>query len=754
MPENLCTYGRIVTAQRLEALLSEVEGVRNGEDVEYVHRMRVASRRLRSALRIFGECFKGKREKRWRRAVKQVTTSLGEARDLDVQMDLLGSIGKSWEGEEAIGLALVIESLRCRRTSLQPEVVALMDAVVGDGEFQEMRSELAAPVEWKGDPPILYPYAFAHAAVAVEELMEHSHSVPVYEDWQGHHALRIAGKHLRYALEAFREAYPDGLDNDLKALKKLQDTVGELHDCDVWLQRLPGLREEAPSALKAIDRLQITFESRRRERHAKLVEQWFAMLQERFLFRLLDKLKGRPLVETCPVKVALISDAHGNVSALRAVMEHARANGATAFLNAGDAVGLPHPMETIQMLRDKDVLSVVGNIDRAALKIASGKKVKDRQWELATEMLGKDELEWLGSLPDELRLDICGRTVLVTHASPGEEAEKLTPSTPETRLRHLAEGGRADVIVTGHSHVPMVRECAGTVFVNPGSVGRPRDGADASYALLDFPSMDVKLIRVPYDAQGAADELRAQGFKDLPKDVEKGRTADKVRDAAAWAEHFRIDRDHAEQVRTLAALIFDNTRGMHRLDPKDRELLEMAAMVHDVGLNEGAEGHQRRALDIVMNSDLPLDEVEKRMLACIARYHGLRSPRCDDRVFKGLTRSERKRVTKIYSHAGLGGRPRSQPRLPGGRDGGDGGQKGREDKDHRTGGPLIGEGMGLPQGRSVRPRLRPGGDHLWLSRKKEKWYRSWTSAPTPYGCWWCASIPTAPTRSSASRRRW
>jgi len=647
LTDDLCAYGRMIAAQRLEALLAEVEGVRDGEDIEYVHRMRVASRRLRSALRIFGECFKGKKAKRWRKAVRQITASLGEARDLDVQIELLGEMAKDWQGEEAVGVALIIEMLRCRRTSLQPEVVALMDGIAGDGAFQEMRSEIAGTEKPDVDGSALHPYAFAHASVAVDELMEHSHSVPVYEDWQGHHALRIAGKHLRYALEAFRDAYDDGLDDEIKVLKKLQDTVGELHDCDVWLQRLPGLREEAPTAERAIDRLGTVFEGRRRELHSKLVEMWFALLQERFLFRLLDKLKGRPLIEACPVRVALISDVHGNLAALQAVMEHARANGVTAFLNAGDAVGLPHPVETIDLLREKEVLSVIGNIDRAALRIASGKKVNDRQLEMATEMLGKDGMEWLASLPDDLRLDICGRTVLVTHASPGQEAEKLTAFTPENRLRHLAGTSRADVIVTGHSHMPMVRECAGTVFVNPGSVGRPRDGPEASYALLDFPSMNVKLIRVSYDAQGAADELRVQGFKDLPKEVENGRAADKVRDAGAWAELFHIERAHAEQVRSLATLIFDNTRGLHRLDPKDRELLEMAAMVHDVGISEGAEGHQRRALDIVMKADLPLEEVERRMLACIARYHGQRSPRRDDKVFKGLTQSERRRVVKL-----------------------------------------------------------------------------------------------------------
>jgi exopolyphosphatase/guanosine-5'-triphosphate,3'-diphosphate pyrophosphatase len=159
--------------------------------------------------------------------------------------------------------------------------------------------------------------------------------------------------------------------------------------------------------------------------------------------------------------------------------------------------------------------------------------------------------------------------------------------------------------------------------------------------------MNVELVRVAYDANNVAEELRGQGFKDLPGELENGRTRDKVAEVGAWAEGLHGDRQHAEQVRTLAVLIFDGTRGLHRLDPKDRELLEMAAMVHDVGLSEGAEGHQRRALDIVMRGELPLEEVERRMLACIARYHGMRSPRRDDKVFKGLTESERRRVAKL-----------------------------------------------------------------------------------------------------------
>ena len=100
-----CAYGRWVTIQRLDALLAEVDGVRSGEDIECVHRMRVASRRLRSVLRLFGECFKGKRGKRWRKAVRKVTATLGEARDLDVQLELLEALSGNGRRRSTLSLS-------------------------------------------------------------------------------------------------------------------------------------------------------------------------------------------------------------------------------------------------------------------------------------------------------------------------------------------------------------------------------------------------------------------------------------------------------------------------------------------------------------------------------------------------------------------------------------------------------------------------------------------------------------------------
>jgi len=637
-----CAYGRWVTSQRLDALLAEVDGVRRGEDIECVHRMRVASRRLRSVLRLFGECFKGKRGKRWRKAVRKVTATLGEARDLDVQLELLEALSREWK--EAVDLEPVIATLRRRRDALQPGIAALMDEISGGGAVQELRAELKG-AEWDGDASALRPYAFAHASVAVEELMAHSHSVPVYEDWQGHHELRIAGKRLRYVLEAFRDAYPDRLEGELRTLKALQDVVGELHDCDVWLQGLPAMQEEVPQASLAFDRLQETFEARRRILHGELVETWGALVQERFFSRMLEGLKGHRSGEGAPVVLALLSDVHGNSTALRAVLKDARERGATAFLNAGDTIGLPRPGEAVRTLDAPEGLSVLGNVDRAVLRSKGGRGTGDRQLEMAAALLGQREWEWLSSLPEELRLDVRGRTLLIVHASPGQEEERLLPSTPEARLREVVEGAGADIIVTGHTHVPMVRACGGALFVNPGSVGRPRDGAEASYALLELPAMRAELHRVAYDAEGVAGELRSMGFKDLPEAIVHG--MDPMGTLGSWAEGLHGDRAHAEQVRALALLLFDQTCELHCLSPRDRQLLEMAALVHDVGLRDGTEGHQRRALDIVLKADIPVNADDRLMLACVARYHGRRPPRASDRGFRDLRERDRERVRKL-----------------------------------------------------------------------------------------------------------
>ena len=87
--EHYRAYGAERLLASLDSLTSEIKGVKGEDDIEFVHRMRVASRRLRSALVLFGECFEEEDVRKWNRAVRSVTRDLGEARDLDVQIAFL-----------------------------------------------------------------------------------------------------------------------------------------------------------------------------------------------------------------------------------------------------------------------------------------------------------------------------------------------------------------------------------------------------------------------------------------------------------------------------------------------------------------------------------------------------------------------------------------------------------------------------------------------------------------------------------------
>ena len=90
--EAVCVYGAKIINTHVLAMQAEIEGVLEAKDIEYIHRMRVASRRLRSALAIFKGCLSSKDFKNFARDIRDVTRSLGAARDLDVQLGVLESV--------------------------------------------------------------------------------------------------------------------------------------------------------------------------------------------------------------------------------------------------------------------------------------------------------------------------------------------------------------------------------------------------------------------------------------------------------------------------------------------------------------------------------------------------------------------------------------------------------------------------------------------------------------------------------------
>ncbi len=197
------------------------------------------------------------------------------------------------------------------------------------------------------------------------------------------------------------------------------------------------------------------------------------------------------------MRYAVLGDIHGNSAALESVWEALGQAGLTdrPVLNAGDNVGYGDaPEACLRFLQTHpNVLTVKGNYDKNVACFPEKEAEYRRKWGKARpekfEALRRDsdrisaaDRDWLLALPQERTVTLDGTSVLLTHYSPGGK-EGLGRWTPDTRLRQIADGTEAQVVVCGHTHSPFVRRAGGVLFVNPGALGRSWFGGP-SYAVL------------------------------------------------------------------------------------------------------------------------------------------------------------------------------------------------------------------------------------------------------------------------------
>jgi putative phosphoesterase len=216
------------------------------------------------------------------------------------------------------------------------------------------------------------------------------------------------------------------------------------------------------------------------------------------------------------MKIGLIADPHSNLAALKAVLKDMPR--VDQLICVGDLVGYAaEPNEVVELARVKRMRVVMGNHDYATVtRDVRGFNPLAAQAALWTaEHLHRENLEYLSNLPTHLTLTYGKRRFYVVHGSPQDPLnEYIFPDTSNRVLAELLRDLDADIIMLGHTHMPMERVIFGKLVINPGGVGQPRDrDPRASYAILNLgEEVKVSFHRVDYDVKITAEKIETAGL--------------------------------------------------------------------------------------------------------------------------------------------------------------------------------------------------------------------------------------------------
>ena len=228
-------------------------------------------------------------------------------------------------------------------------------------------------------------------------------------------------------------------------------------------------------------------------------------------------------------RAAVITDIHGNLPALEATLDRIDELGIETVYCGGDLVGYgPHPNEVCELIKARAIPTIYGNYDHAiardqhdcgcAYVTSHDRELGQRSIEWTLVHTGKAAKDFMRGLPFDLRFGLGDQRVRLVHGSPRKVNEYLFEEKPARTFERIAALADCDVLVFGHTHKPWIHSYGGVLFVNCGSVGKPKDGDPRSaFALLEADtqgSVAASIERVPYDAEAVAREVAAAGLPD------------------------------------------------------------------------------------------------------------------------------------------------------------------------------------------------------------------------------------------------
>ncbi|HYY69567.1 MAG TPA: metallophosphoesterase family protein [Terriglobales bacterium] len=221
------------------------------------------------------------------------------------------------------------------------------------------------------------------------------------------------------------------------------------------------------------------------------------------------------------MRLAIVSDIHGNLTALEAVIADLKTTSPDLVLQGGDlVVGGPHPAEVIDRICELGWAGVVGNTDEMlwapeefeqqverAPKLRALLEILFHDFAATRDRLEERHIRWLQALPPVVR----NHGLSLLHASPGDLWQAPMPDCEDQQLVASYGGLGSTIVVYGHIHRPYVRQVRGCVVANSGSIGMPYDGDPrASYLLVE--NGEVTIRRVEYDVEAEIKDLLGSGY--------------------------------------------------------------------------------------------------------------------------------------------------------------------------------------------------------------------------------------------------
>ncbi|HEV8512082.1 MAG TPA: metallophosphoesterase family protein [Cyclobacteriaceae bacterium] len=209
------------------------------------------------------------------------------------------------------------------------------------------------------------------------------------------------------------------------------------------------------------------------------------------------------------MKIAVISDIHGNHLALQEVLKSAQQENAEKLLVLGDICGYYyHPDKVLELIDKWDYELIRGNHEKILAQIKDGSvqenKVREKYGSghrVALERLSDVQVQRITQAPDSLSLNFQGFKILMCHGSPLDSDQYLYPDSAKDLLEKC-DSSHADIVVVGHSHYPFIHRNKHSMLVNVGSVGQSRTtGGIASWLMVNTANNVLELKATPYNTE-------------------------------------------------------------------------------------------------------------------------------------------------------------------------------------------------------------------------------------------------------------